>query len=161
MKFRQLFTLLLFVFLQIEIKAQTYTQSDTAEITSLIKKANVIYYLKDQARYSVALDYSLKAAKIAEALEDKENQYLCYTVLAKIYGSLNKPLLQQKYILKASRLNIYYTDSKKREIEKLQQELDEQNKILNVKETQLTKLKDENEDQKINLEKKEKDIEKE
>jgi len=140
------------------LKAQTYSMKDTARISKLLYKARDIYNAKEVGRYEEALGYVQQATVIAEAIDEREYMYTCYTSQAKIYGRLNMPVQKQKFLLKAKRLNIVYSDAKKKEIERLQQELDVQNSVINEKESQLTKLKDVNESQKIYLEKKEKEL---
>ncbi len=140
------------------LKAQPYSEADTVKITQLVNKARIIYRSKDSSQFVKALNYVQQATTIAEALDNKEYEFTCYTALAKIYGTLGRPLLKQKYVLKASRLNMFYNDAKKSEIEKLQQELDAQNSKMNEKDNQLSKLKDQNESQKIDLEKQGKEL---
>ncbi len=158
MRFLLFYLSLFLLFIANATPAQQYRPADTVKISKLLKQSRAIYAAKDSARFDEALNNLIKASSIAEVIDNKEYQYICYTALAKIYGRMGKAMLKQKYVLKAARLNMDYNEAKKKEIEKLQAELDAQNSALNAKESQLSKLKDENETQKIDLEKQEKEL---
>jgi adenylate cyclase len=158
MKLPAFFIFILFFIVPNSTQAQKYKPADTVKISILLKQARAIYAGLSRAHDDNALNDVLKATSIAEAINNEEYEYVCYTALSKIYGKMGKVLLKQKYVLKASRIDLNYNEAKKNEILKLQQELDVQNSALNDKENQLSKLKDENETQKINLEKKEEEL---